>query len=75
MAAPAISLDAVSKVFGHTGDATHALDRVSLDVARGEFVCLIGASGCGKSTLLNLVAGLDQPDVRHRDRAGRSGRR
>jgi NitT/TauT family transport system ATP-binding protein len=58
---PAISLDAVSKVFGHAGDATHALDRVSLDVARGQFVCLIGASGCGKSTLLNLVARLDQP--------------
>jgi NitT/TauT family transport system ATP-binding protein len=59
--APAISLDTVSKVFGHAGEATHALDRVSLDVARGSFVCLIGASGCGKSTLLNLVAGLDQP--------------
>jgi sulfonate transport system ATP-binding protein len=58
---PAISLDTVAKVFGHAGDATHALDRVSLDVARGEFVCLIGASGCGKSTLLNLVAGLDEP--------------
>jgi NitT/TauT family transport system ATP-binding protein len=57
---PAVSLGAVSKVFGHRGDATHALDRVSLDVAPGEFVCLIGASGCGKSTLLNLVAGLDQ---------------
>ena len=61
---PAISLEAVSKVFGHTDDAVHALDRVTLDVAKGEFVCLIGASGCGKSTLLNLVAGLD-PRLRH----------
>ena len=38
-----------------------ALDRVSLSVAPGEFVCLLGASGCGKSTLLNLIAGLDRP--------------
>ncbi len=58
---PAVSLDAVSKVFGTTADATPALDRISLDVRRGEFVCVLGASGCGKSTLLNLVAGLDRP--------------
>ena len=58
---PAISIAGVSKVFGHGNAAVVALDRVSLDVAPGEFVCLLGASGCGKSTLLNLVAGLDKP--------------
>jgi NitT/TauT family transport system ATP-binding protein len=58
---PAVSIDNVSKVFGRGAGAVTALDHVSLDVATGEFVCLLGASGCGKSTLLNLVAGLDQP--------------
>ena len=53
----------VSKVFGRGDSALLALDRLSLTVAPGEFVCLIGASGCGKSTLLSLVAGLDSPDL------------
>ena len=48
-------------MYGHADNAVPALDKVSLDVRRGEFVCLLGASGCGKSTLLNLVAGLDAP--------------
>jgi NitT/TauT family transport system ATP-binding protein len=60
---PAVSLAAISKVFGTRSDATPALDRVSLTVRRGEFVCVLGASGCGKSTLLNLVAGLDRPSA------------
>lgn len=61
--ASAVSIRDVSKVFGRGPAAVHALDRVSLEVAPGEFVCLLGASGCGKSTLLNLVAGLDLPTV------------
>ena len=56
---PALRLSGVSKVYGQGEDAVHALDNVSLDVAPGEFLCLVGASGCGKSTLLSLVAGLD----------------
>jgi NitT/TauT family transport system ATP-binding protein len=38
-----------------------ALQSLTLDVARGEFVCVVGASGAGKSTLLNVLAGLDRP--------------
>jgi NitT/TauT family transport system ATP-binding protein len=57
----AVQLTGVSKVFGRGPRAVTALEQVSLSVAPGEFVCLIGASGCGKSTLLSLVAGLDQP--------------
>jgi NitT/TauT family transport system ATP-binding protein len=55
----AVRLDGVSKVYGRGPASLLALDRVSLTVGRGEFVCLLGASGCGKSTLLSLVAGLD----------------
>ena len=55
-----VRLDNVSKQYGSGSNALLALDRVSLTVAKGEFVCLLGASGCGKSTLLSLVAGLDQ---------------
>jgi NitT/TauT family transport system ATP-binding protein len=55
-----VRLENVSKAYGSGRNALLALDRVSLNVQQGEFVCLLGASGCGKSTLLSLVAGLDQ---------------
>lgn len=48
-----------------------ALKNVSLDIARGEFVSIIGHSGCGKSTLLNLVAGLSLPTAGNLFCAGR----
>jgi putative ABC transport system ATP-binding protein len=41
---------------------TRALDRVSLEVATGEFVAIMGPSGCGKTTLLNILGLLDSPD-------------
>ncbi|GGZ26800.1 ABC transporter ATP-binding protein [Streptomyces poonensis] len=57
----AARIEHVSKSFNGPAGQQHVLDDISLDVAPGEFVTLLGASGCGKSTLLNLVAGLDAP--------------
>ncbi len=50
-----VALDQVSKGFG----TRTVLDGLSLDIAAGEFVAVVGRSGCGKSTLLRLLAGLD----------------
>jgi NitT/TauT family transport system ATP-binding protein len=54
-----VSLHGVTKVFGSGRRSFTALQDVSLEVARGEFLCILGTSGCGKSTLLSVIAGLD----------------
>lgn len=56
-----ISMRSVECRFVANGDVVHALGPVDLDIADGEFVCLVGPSGCGKSTLLRMVSGLDRP--------------
>ncbi len=56
-----VHLGGIHQIFGSGASRYHALDNVDLDVARGEFVSIIGHSGCGKSTLLNIVAGLASP--------------
>ncbi|MFV2038818.1 MAG: ABC transporter ATP-binding protein [Acidimicrobiales bacterium] len=66
-----LSFDDIGMVFP---DGTKALDTVSFDVAKGEFVTVVGPSGCGKSTLLKIASGLLEPtsgtvDV-DRDRLG-----
>jgi NitT/TauT family transport system ATP-binding protein len=69
----AVVLTDVSKVYGDASNAVHALDEVTLTVAKSEFVCLLGASGCGKSTLLNILAGLDRPSRGTSEVHGRTG--
>jgi putative ABC transport system ATP-binding protein len=58
---PILSLQNVTKHYLSDGQTVRALDDVSLDAVRGEFVALVGRSGCGKSTLLNLAGAMDFP--------------
>jgi putative ABC transport system ATP-binding protein len=51
----------VSKIFRRDAFEVTALDKVSLDIAAGDFVALMGPSGSGKTTLLNMIAGIDRP--------------
>src|SRR3954454_1720464 len=57
----AVRADNVTKTYGEGEAAVRALCTVSMDVAYGEFVAVMGPSGSGKSTLMHLLAGLDSP--------------
>ena len=61
---PVVRLAGVDKVFAREdGAVTRALDGITLDIRRGDFVSLIGPSGCGKSTLLRIIGDLTSPSA------------
>jgi ABC-type lipoprotein export system ATPase subunit len=58
---PILSIQSVTKDYFTDGQPVRALNNLSLEVSRGEFVALVGRSGCGKSTLLSLAGAMDFP--------------
>ena len=56
-----LSTENLKKIYGSGENEVHALDGVSLEINKGEFVSVVGTSGSGKSTLLHMLGGLDRP--------------
>lgn len=60
-----LNIDNISKYYGNKSNITKAIDNISLEVKKGEFVAIMGASGSGKTTLLNVISTIDRVTSGH----------
>jgi len=60
-----LKVENVEKYYGNKGNLTKAVDKVSFEVEKGEYVGIMGASGSGKTTLLNCISTIDFPTAGH----------
>lgn len=56
-----LRVEGLTKIYGKDGNEIRAVDNISFNVEKGEFIAIVGASGSGKSTLLHLLGGVDRP--------------
>lgn len=60
-----LKIDSIEKYYGSKSSLTKAIDNISFDVERGEFIAIMGASGSGKTTLLNCISTIDKVTSGH----------
>lgn len=60
-----LKIDKIEKYYGNKSSLTKAIDNLSFDVEKGEFVAIMGASGSGKTTLLNCISTIDKVTSGH----------
>ena len=60
-----LKIDRISKYYGNRSNLTKAIDSISLEVNKGEFIAIMGSSGSGKTTLLNSIATIDKVTSGH----------
>ena len=68
-----LKIDKIEKYYGNKSSLTKAIDNLSFDVEKGEFVAIMGASGSGKTTLLNCISTIDKVTSGHIYVAGNDG--